>query len=93
MKYDVATLIPWALVAAGTISGVYVLSAYTIDVKVKPKQSEADQQIEQARRQVVRTQGQLEARLDALRARASKTLGEVQEEIVPDDFVIPRRRP
>jgi hypothetical protein len=92
-------ILPWALVAAGTIGGVYFLSAYTVDVKVKPKQSEVekdvDRGVENARRQVAHAQGQLEARLEALRAKATDTWGDVQGELIDNPLVqntTPRRR-
>jgi parvulin-like peptidyl-prolyl isomerase len=95
MKLDANTLVPWALIAAGTIGGVYALSAYTIDVKVKPKQSDAEREVEQARRQVARKQGEIEARLAALKAKASDAYGDLQGELLDNPLVqntTPRRR-
>lgn len=83
-------ILPWALVISGIAAGVYVVTAYSIDVKVKPKQSEVDREIENARRQVARTQGQIEARLAALKSKAGETYGNLQQEAlaVDDDYVI-----
>ena len=85
MKITSDQILAWGLLAAGTAAGVYVLSQYKIDVDVKPRKSSLERDVDAARIEVARKQGQLEARLDALREKAGRAadsaVTRVQEEL------------